>query len=109
VLCNEVHDSFSENAAIYVYGSTNTTIQCNLVYDIHNNDGIKLGAKNGGDVALTGGSILYNIVHDTVQDGIAVYTSNTSVEGNEVYNSTSENGAIYVAWAVGGITQRQVG
>jgi hypothetical protein len=101
---NEVHNIGSENAAIYVYGSTNTTIQCNLVYDVHNNDGIKLGAKNGGDAALTGGSILYNIVHDTVQDGIAVYTSNTLVEGNEIYNSTSENGAIYVAFTVAGVT-----
>jgi hypothetical protein len=101
---NEVHNISSPDAGVYVYNSTNTTIQCNLVYDVHNNDGIKLGTKSGGDAALTGGSILYNVVHDTTQDGIAVYTSNTLVEGNEIYNSTSENGAIYAAWAVGGIT-----
>jgi len=101
---NEVHDSFSENAAIYVYNSTHMTIECNLVYDVYNNDGIKLGTKSGGDASLTGGSILYNVVHDTAQDGISVYMSDTLVDGNEVYNSTSENGAIYVAWAVGGIT-----
>jgi hypothetical protein len=103
---NEVHDSSSENATIYVYGSTDMTIQCNLVYNASENDGIKLGSKGGGDAALAGGSILYNVVHDTVQDGITVYTSYTLVEGNEVYNSTSENGAIYVAFAVSDVTIR---
>ena len=104
VQSNEVHDNSSENAAIYVYESTNTTIQCNLVYDVHNNDGIKLGDKGGDDAALPGGSIRYNVVHGTIQDGISVYTSDTLVDGNEVYNSTSENGAIYVAYEVSNIT-----
>jgi hypothetical protein len=101
---NEVHDNYSENAAIYVYGSTDMTIQCNLVYNVFENDGIKLGSKDGSDAARSGGSILYNTVHDTVQDGIAVYTSDTLVEGNKVYHSASENGAIYVAWGVSNIT-----
>ncbi len=101
---NEVHDIGSENAAIYVYGSTYITIQCNLVYSVTLNDGIKLGNKGGNDAALAGGSIRYNVVHDTAQDGITVYTSNTLVEGNEVYGSTSENGAIYTAFAVSNIT-----
>ncbi len=33
-----------------------------------------------------------------------MYTSDTVVESNEVYNSSSENGVIYVAWAVSGVT-----
>jgi hypothetical protein len=101
---NEVHNNWSENAAIYVYGSEQMTIQCNLVYDVFGNDGIKLGAKGGADASLSGGSILYNTVHNTVQDGISVYTSDTLVQGNEVHHSTSENGAIYVAWPVSNVT-----
>ena len=103
---NELHNIASENAAIYVYDSTNTAIQCNLVYDVPENDGIKLGDKNGEDASLTGGSIRYNVVHDTAQDGISVYTSDTLVDGNEVYHSTSENGAIYLAYNISNITVR---
>jgi len=101
---NEAHDIYSENAAIYCYGSTDITIQCNLVYDVICNDGIKLGMKGGGDAALYGGSILDNVVYNTAQDGISVYMSGILVEGNDVYNSESENGAIYVAYAVSDIT-----
>jgi hypothetical protein len=101
---NELHDISSENAAIYVYGSTNTAIQCNLVYNVPENDGIKLGSKDGADASLTGGSIRYNVVHDTAQDGISVYTSDTLVDGNEVYHSGSENGAIYLAYKISNIT-----
>ncbi|MDZ7313673.1 MAG: right-handed parallel beta-helix repeat-containing protein [candidate division KSB1 bacterium] len=101
---NEVHDISSENAAIYVYEATNTTIKGNLVYGVHYNDGIKLGIKGGGDASSTGGSILDNVVHDTRQDAIAVYTSHVTVSGNEVYNSNSENGAIYLAYAIQDIT-----
>jgi len=101
---NEVHEDHSENAAVYIYDATLTTIQCNLVYNVTRNEGIKLGTKGGGDAALSGGSIRYNVVHDTAQDGIAVYTSETLVDGNEVYSSNSENGAIYVAHAVANIT-----
>ena len=101
---NELHNQGSENAAIYVYGSTNTSISGNLVDTTTQNEGIKLGAKGGADYLLTGGSITGNVVHHTKQDGIAVYTSNTLVEGNHVYNSTSENGAIYVAYAVSSVT-----
>ena len=103
---NQVNDNNSENAAIYVYDATNTTIQCNLVYDVFTNEGIKLGDKGGDDAADAGGSIVGNIVHDTGQDGIAVYMSETLVESNEVYNSSSENGAIYVAYAVSNVTIR---
>jgi len=94
---NEVHDIYSPDAAIYVYGTPNVVIRGNLVYDVHNNDGIKLGSKNGADAGLSGGLISGNAVHDTAQDGITVYMSGVTVEGNEVYNSGSENGAIYLA------------
>ncbi len=101
---NEVHNDYSENAAVYVYEATGTTIQCNLVYDVFDNDGIKLGSKQGGDAALSGGSIRYNVVHGTIQDGISVYMSHTLVDGNDIFGSTSENGAIYVAHEVSNIT-----
>jgi len=101
---NEVTDNNSENAAIYIYDATETRIECNLVYDVHGNDGIKLGDKRGGDASSAGGSILYNTVYNTAQDSISVYTSDTLVEGNEVYNSASENGAIYLAYGISNIT-----
>jgi hypothetical protein len=101
---NEVHSISSENAAIYVYDATNMSIQCNLVYDVYNNDGIKLGTKGGDDATLSGGSILYNTVYNTAQDGIALYMSDTLIEGNEIYGSSSENGAIYLAFGISDVT-----
>jgi len=100
---NEVRNSGSENAAIYVYGSLNTTIEGNLVDTTSQNDGIKLGAKGGADAGISGGSILNNVVRNTVQDGISVYMSDVTVEGNEIYNCHSENGAIYLAYAINNI------
>ena len=101
---NEVHDNYSENAAIYIYDATDMAIQCNLVYDVHDNDGIKLGDKGGDDASLAGGSVRYNVVHNTAQDGIAVYTSDTLVDGNDVHHSASENGAIYLAHEISNVT-----
>jgi len=104
---NEVRDIRSGNGAIYVYNDgvdigfgkfMDIIIQNNLVYDVHQNDGIKLGDSSSGklDELTSGGSILNNIIHDTRQDAITVQTSNVLVDGNEIYNSASENGAIYV-------------
>jgi nitrous oxidase accessory protein NosD len=101
---NEVHDCSSENAAIYVYNSTDTRIEGNLVYDTTQNEGIKLGAKYGPDAALTGGVVLHNTTRATAQDGIAVYMSRTSVSCNDVSASASENGGIYVAWEVADVS-----
>jgi hypothetical protein len=107
---NEVHDIRSSDGAIYVYndgsGPMNITIRGNLIYDVHNNDGIKVGDKGGSDAALAGGSVLGNIIHGARQDGIAVYASHVLVEGNEVYGCQSENGAIYLAYAITDITIR---
>ncbi len=97
---NEVHDIDSENAAIYVYSSTNTVVEGNLVYGTSTNEGIKLGAKYGPDAGLAGGMVFNNTVHHTAQDGIAIYTSYAAASCNDVSYSTSENGGIYVAWAV---------
>ncbi|MFZ1400004.1 MAG: right-handed parallel beta-helix repeat-containing protein, partial [Candidatus Promineifilaceae bacterium] len=101
---NEVSNNGSDNGAIYVYEADNTTVEGNLVYDVLGNDGIKLGAKNGSDAAGNGGTVINNVVHDTAQDSISIYTSNTLVDGNEVYNSGSENGAIYLAYGISNIT-----
>jgi hypothetical protein len=100
---NEVHGIDSENAAIYVYNADRSTIEGNLIYDTTVNEGIKLGAKYGPDSLRTGGVILNNRIHDTRQDGIAVYTSHTLVRCNEVYRSHSENGGIYLAYKISDI------
>ncbi len=101
---NELRNIHSENAAIYVYGATNTTIKGNIVDNTTVNDGIKLGTKGGGDAANTGGFIFNNTTTNTRQDGISVYMSDTSVECNDVSGSSSENGAIYISWAVSNVT-----
>lgn len=101
---NEVHSIGSENAAIYVYNSEHTQIIGNTVYNTTQNDGIKLGNKGGSDYLKTGGTISGNTVYDTEQDGISVYMSNTVVDGNEVYNSRSENGAVFVTFNVSNVT-----
>ncbi|MFJ9501663.1 HYR domain-containing protein [Brevibacillus centrosporus] len=103
---NEVHDIRSPDAAIYVYETTNMRIEGNLVYNVVNNDGIKLGSSNGSDMNRTGGIILNNIVHNINQDGITVYTSNTTIQGNEIYASRSQNGALYVDYNVNNIVIR---
>ncbi|GEM_PF-3142808 len=90
---NEVHDIYSENAAIYCYDATNIDIIGNLVYNVPNNDGIKLGDSGDGS---TGGSVQDNVVHDAAEDGITIYASDATVEGNEIYNCGSENGALYL-------------
>ena len=90
---NEMHDIYSENAAIYCYGATNTDIVENLVYNVPNNDGIKLGDSGDGS---SGGQISGNVVHDTGQDGITSYASGITIEDNTIYNAGSENGAMYL-------------
>jgi hypothetical protein len=97
---NECRNIASENAAIYVYQATNTLIEGNLVDGTTINEGIKLGSKDGSDAGLAGGAIVNNTTRNTAQDGIAVYMSGTVVSCNDVSASTSENGAVYVAWAV---------
>ncbi len=51
-----------------------------------------------------GGTISANTVHDTRQDGITVYSSNIIVDGNEIYNSASIDGAAYISWNVDDVT-----
>ena len=105
---NEVHNIFSPDGGIYCYndagGNLNATIRDNLVYDIWNNDGIKLGSKGGSDKNATGGTIADNVVYNCAQDGIAVYSSNVTVEGNEIHSCTSENGALYLGHTTSNIT-----
>ena len=95
---NELHDIRSENAAIYIYEADAISILDNLIYDVPDNDGIKMGTKScrGGDDSPNG-TIRGNVIHDVRQDCITVYCSNTLVKHNECYNSTSENGAVYIS------------
>lgn len=93
---NEVSDIRSPDAAIYVYNATNITIDKNLVENVTVNDGIKLGDSDGTDVNRAVGSVINNVVRDTVEDGISINSSHTIIEGNDVYRSTSTNGAIYL-------------
>ena len=90
---NEAHDIYSENAAIYCYDETNIDIIGNLVYNVPNNDGIKLGDSGDGS---TGGNVKDNVAHDAAEDGITIYASGVNVENNTIYNCDSENGALYL-------------
>jgi len=103
---NEVYDIGSENAAIYVYGSEYMSIVGNEVHHVTQNDGIKLGSKDGSDAGKSGGLIKDNLVYDVAQDGITIYTSDVVVERNEIYDSGSENGVIYLAYAISNVTIR---
>jgi hypothetical protein len=103
---NEVHDIYSTNAAIYLYDDAvpatdlDAIISDNLVYGVFVNDGIKLGDAAGADVHLSGGGILNNVIHDTAQDCITVFTGDVLVDGNECFGSLSENGGIFVDYPV---------
>ncbi|MCK4521591.1 MAG: putative S-layer protein [Nanoarchaeota archaeon] len=90
---NEAHDIYSENAAIYCYDATNIDIIGNLIYDVYNNDGIKLGDSGDGS---TGGIVKDNVVHDVAEDGITIYASGVTVDNNTIYDCDSENGALYL-------------
>jgi parallel beta-helix repeat protein len=95
---NDAHDIHSENAAIYCYDATDIDIIGNLVYNVPNNDGIKLGDSGDGS---TGGLVTHNEVHDIAEDGITIYASGVTVENNTIYNCGSENGALYLYGADG--------
>ncbi|MFC2108811.1 right-handed parallel beta-helix repeat-containing protein [Candidatus Bipolaricaulota bacterium] len=105
---NEVAGIHGENAAIYIYDAVNMEIIGNLVRDsgTGGNDGIKIGAKGGVDAAKRGVLVKDNIIHDIAQDGVSVYMSDVTVEGNEIFHCDSENGIIHVAYAVTDITIR---
>lgn len=100
---NEVHDTSTVNAAIYLDGAQNTTVQGNLIYNVTVDDGIQFGAKEGTDVNGSGGQAFDNVIHDTAQDGITVFMSDVTLSGNDISGSSSENGAIFVDYAVDNI------
>ena len=102
---NEMHDIHSENAAIYCYDATDIDIIGNLVYDVPNNDGIKLG--DSGD-SSTGGEVSGNTVSNCGEDGITIYASAATVTGNEVYGCDSENGAMYLSGSDGTVVTGNV-
>lgn len=105
---NEITNVSSDNAAIYCYGSEYMTISNNLIYNLPIGEGIKLGNKGGDDAAMHGGVIKDNVIHDiggtNNDDCIAVYMSHVLVEGNDLYNCTSENGALYLTFGITNIT-----
>lgn|GEM_PF-2601873 len=95
---NEIYGTSSDNAQIYIYNSTNITVQNNYIHDIiaPSNDGIKMGNKDGSDGNKFIGNVLNNRISNVTQDGIAIYSSNSTVSGNEISGSGSNNGAIHV-------------
>lgn len=100
ILDNRVHNVGSADGAIYVYQSTNTTIDGNLLYNVSTNDAIKIGIKNGTEASSTpGGTVSNNVIVTGSQDAVSVYMSGVEVFGNKIKNSTSNNGGIYVAYA----------
>ncbi|MGP4069455.1 HYR domain-containing protein [Halobacillus sp. B29] len=94
---NEVNNISSPDAAIYIYNSTNITVQWNLVQNVLVNDGIKLGSASAPfDLNRFVGRVLNNVVRDAVADGITVISRDAIVDGNDVYRSFSNNGAVYI-------------
>jgi len=102
---NEAHNIHSENAAIYCYDVDNVSIIGNLIYDVPNNDGIKLGDSGDGS---TGGSVSGNVVHDCAEDGITVYANSVDILDNEIYACSSENGALYLYQSDGSLVQGNI-
>jgi len=102
---NEAHDIYSVNAGIYCYDATNISIIGNLLYNVPNNDGIKLGDSGDGS---TGGSVSENTVYNCAEDGITVYASNVSVLNNLIHTCSSENGALYLYGADNSVVQGNV-
>jgi len=100
---NEVHDIGSANAAIYLDGAENTTVEGNLIYDVTLNDGIKFGPGDGTGAAQSGGSAIDNVIHDVAEDGISVYMSDVTVSGNDISHSNSGNGSVFVEFDVDNI------
>jgi len=104
---NELTAIDTDNAAIYIYGSDNTSIVGNLIHDLGRGEGIKLGNKGGSDASRVGGliqgNLIYNLGGPNNDDAIAIYTSHVQVLENEVFHDASENGAIYMAFGLSDI------
>ncbi len=68
-----------------------TIVRLNTVHHSTGDEGIQLAQ-------VTNGVISCNLVYNIAQDGIAVSTNsvNTAIRDNEIYDSRSENGAIFV-------------
>ncbi len=58
---NEIYDSRSENAAIYIYNSGNMTIACNYIHDTTAANGIKLYKNYGSEHLVQNNLIVNNI------------------------------------------------
>jgi|GEM_PF-6481065 len=103
---NQLDNIRSTNAAIYIYtNSTNNTIQGNVISNVPNNEGVKVGVKSSGaDEALSGGSVLTNVIRDIGQDGIAVYMSDVLVQGNNIFNAFGNHAAVYVSFDTDNVT-----
>jgi parallel beta-helix repeat protein len=90
---NDAYGVHSENAAIYCYDATSIDVIGNVIANVPNNDGIKLGDSDDGS---TGGLVADNTVYDCGEDGITIYASGVIVEHNVVHDCRSENGALYL-------------
>ena len=106
---NEVRNIATANAAIHIYGSDDMEITENLIDNVtHGNNkggnGIRIGNKNGEDINRSGGLIKGNIIHNIAETGIEILTSHVLIEGNDIYNCTGGNGAIFANFAVSEIS-----
>jgi nitrous oxidase accessory protein NosD len=87
----------------HAYGTDiKATIEGNLIHGITGGAGISLGNESGVDESRAGGSIVDNVVDGVAGAGIAVFTGDTLIDGNEVTGCTGATGAVYVANRVAG-------
>lgn len=82
----------------HAYGTEiDATIEGNIIQGITGGAGISLGNDSGVDENRSGGSIIDNIIDGVAGTGIAVFTSDTLIDGNEVTGCAGANGAVCVA------------
>ncbi len=95
---NEISSSGTGIKVWHAYGTDiNATIEGNAIHGITGGAGISLGNESGVDENRAGGSIVDNIVEGVAGAGIAVFTGDTLIDGNEVCGCTGADGAVHVA------------
>ncbi|HUU62901.1 MAG TPA: right-handed parallel beta-helix repeat-containing protein [Dehalococcoidia bacterium] len=88
IRCNEARGINTIHGAIYCYDVAGVEIIGNILYNVINGDGIKLG-DSGEPVT---GIVECNKVHDTALNGIKIEgnTSSLAIEKNTIYNADGD-------------------